>query len=71
MLKTIQAHTTSEAKKQNLDFELSPEKVEAFIGLQYIRQIYDKRHPVEFLWNKEYGPKMFCNTMARGCCAKI
>ena len=71
MLKTIQAHTTREAKKRNSDFELSPEKLEAFIGLQYIRGIYGKGHPVEFLWNKEYGPKMLCNTMARDCFVKI
>ena len=71
MLKTIQALTTREARKQNSDFELSLEKLKAFIGLQYVGGIYGKRHPVEFLWNKEYGPKMFCNKMARDCFVKI
>ena len=71
MLKTKQAHTTREAKKRNLDFELSLEKLEAFMGLHYASEIYGKLHPVEFLWNKEYGRKMFCNTMARDCFVKI
>ena len=63
MLKTTQAHTgtTRETKKRNSDFEFSLEKLEAFIGLHYIRRIYGKRHPVKFLRNIEYGPKMFCN----------
>ena len=71
MLKTIQEHIIREAKKKNPNFELSLEKLEAFIGLQYLRVIYGKRHPVEFLWNKKYGPKMFCNTMARDCFVEI
>ena len=71
MLKTIQAHTTKEAKKRNSGFELSLEKLEAFVGLQYIRGIYGKGHPVEFLRNKEYCPKMLCNIMARDCFTKI
>ena len=71
MLKTIQAHTPREAKKRNSDFKLSLEKLEAFIGLQYIREISGKQHLDEFLWNSEYGPKMFCNTMARDCFVKI
>ena len=70
MLKTISAHTTREAKKRNWDFELFLEKLEAFIELQYIRRMYGKRHPVEFMWNKEYGPKMFCNTTTRNCFVK-
>ena len=50
MLKTIQEHTIREAKKKkNPNFELSLEKLEAFIGLQYLRGIYGKRLPVEFL----------------------
>ena len=71
MLKTIQAHTRRKAKKRSSDFEISLEKLEAFIGLQYIRAMYGKQHPVEFSWDKEYGPKMFCNTMARDCFVKI
>ena len=71
MLKTIQEHTIKEAKKKNPNFKLSLKKLEAFIGLQYLRAIYGKRHPVEFLWNKEYGPKMFCNRMARDCFIEI
>ena len=58
-------------KKKNPNFELSLEKLKGFIGLQYLRGIYGKRHPVEFLWNKEYGPKMFCNSMARNCFVEI
>ena len=49
LLKTIQEHTIREAKTKNSNFELSLEKLEAFIGLQYLREIYGKRHPVEFL----------------------
>ena len=71
MLKTIQEHIIREAKKKNPNFELSLEKLEAFIGLQYLRGICGKRHPFEFLWNKEYGPKMLCNTMARDCFVEI
>ena len=72
MLKTIQAQTTRDAKKRNSDFELSLEKLEAFKGLQYIRGIHGKRHPVEFLLNKEFYKNifvaqwlaMFCKAMA-------
>ena len=58
MLKTIQEHTIREAKKKNPYFELSLEKLEACIGLQYLSGIYGKRHPVEFLW-KSMDQKCF------------
>ena len=71
MLKCMQAHTTRKTKKSNLIFVLSLEKLEAFIALQYLRRIYGKKHLVEFLWNKNYGPKMFCDTMARDSFVEI
>ena len=70
-MKTIQEHTIKEVKKKNLNFELSLGKLEAFIRLQYLMGIYGKRHPVDFLWNKEYRRKMFCNIMARNCFVEI
>ena len=51
--------------------QIHPHKLEAFIGLQYLRGLYGERYPVEFLWNKEYRPKMFCKTMVRDCFVEI
>ena len=46
MLKTIQKHNIREARKKNPNFELSLQKLEAFIGLQRLREI---------LWRKTSG----------------
>ena len=53
MLKTIQEHTIKEAKTKNPNFEVSLEKLEAFIGYQYFRGISSKQNQVELLWNKD------------------
>ena len=47
------------------------EKLEAFIGLQYVRGIYGKSHPLRFLVNKTYGPRIFPETMSRACFMEV
>ena len=71
MLKNIQANTTREAKKSNPNFSMALERLEAFIGLQYARGIYGKSHPLHFLWNNTYGPRIFPETMSRACFMEV
>ena len=59
MLKSIQTHTTREAIKANPEFCLLMKKLEAFIALQYVREIYGEIHSIDFLWSKVYGPVYF------------
>ena len=59
MLKNIQATTTREAKESNFNFSMALERLEAFMSLQYAREIYRKIHPLHFFWNTTYGPRIF------------
>lgn len=47
------------------DLALDMEKFEAFLALHYARGLYRNTHPIKFLWNKLYGPKIFGETMPR------
>ena len=56
ILRTIVKFTTAEAiRRGDVDFSLSLDELETFIALQYARGLYEKNHPVSFLWNKRYG----------------
>ena len=59
MLITIQEHTIREAKNKNPNFELSLKKLEAFIGLQYLRGIYEKHIRLNFCGTKSMDQKCF------------
>ena len=41
------------------------QKLEVFIGLQYLRGINEKGHPVAILWSRNYGISIFYKIM--GC----
>lgn len=45
--------------------EFSLEDIESFIAIQYARGIYNKTLPIDFLWNKSYGPRIFASIMSR------
>ena len=48
--------------KEN-NFDLSMKKLELFIALQYVRGLYSKNHPLDFLYNETYDiPLFFENT---------
>ena len=49
MLKNIQATTTREAKESNSNFSMVLERLEAYMSLQYAREIYGKIQPLHFL----------------------
>ena len=55
----VQNYTVIEARKQNLQWGVSSDLLEAFIALQYARGIYGKGHSLDFLWNEMYGQKFF------------
>ena len=61
----LKTHTIREATKNEPNFLLPMEKLEAFISLQYARGIYGKSHSVNFLWSEKYGPPIFRETMSR------
>ncbi|CAK8681971.1 unnamed protein product [Clavelina lepadiformis] len=67
----IKTHTTREATKNDPNFHLPMEKLEAFISLQYARGIYSKSHSVDFLWSEKYGPPIFRETMSRSDFVKV
>jgi hypothetical protein len=72
ILRQIVKYTNEEAKRQGEeDFLLTLSELEAFIALQYARGLYGKNHPVSFLWNSEYGIKIFGKTIARDRFLKI
>ena len=71
MLRAIQTHTNREARKIDPNFSLMMEQLEAFIALQYTRDIYGKHHSVHLLWKKTYGPSIFRGTTARDCFLEI
>ena len=61
----VQNYTVIEARKQNSQWGVSSDLLEAFIALQYARGIYGKGHSLDFLWNEMYGPKIFRETIPR------
>ena len=65
IFRQVQNYTVIEARKQNSQWDVSSDLLEAFIALQYARGIYGKGHSLDFLWNEMYGPKIFCETMPR------
>ena len=62
IFRQVQNYTFIEARKQNLQWGISSDFLEAFIALQYARGIYGKGHSLDFLWNEMYGPKIFRET---------
>ena len=66
MLRDIVKYTKKQAERVGDDkFELTIQELETFIGLQYARGVYGKNHPIEFLWNIEFGIPLFRNSMPR------
>ena len=65
IFRQFQNYTVIEARKQNSQWGVSSDLLEAFIALQYARGIYGKGHSLDFLWNEMYGPKIFRETMPR------
>ena len=65
IFRQVQNYTVIVARKQNSQWGVSSDLLEAFIALQYARGIYGKGHSLDFLWNEMYGPKIFRETMPR------
>ena len=65
IFRQVQNYTVIVARKQNSQWGVSSDLLEAFIALQYAGGIYGKGHSLEFLWNEMYGPKIFRETMPR------
>ena len=65
IFRQVQNCTVIEARKQNSQWGVSSDLLEAFIALQYARGIYGKGHSLDFLSNEMYGPKIFRETMPR------
>ena len=64
ILRSIVKYTTEEAhRKDNTNFSLRLNELEAFIALQNARGLYGKTHPISFLYKKEYGIPIFPKTM--------
>ena len=65
-------YTDKEAQRRGDDqFTVSLADLETFIGLQYVRVIYGKSHPIAFLWSKRYGISIFYENMSRDYFLKI
>ena len=72
ILCSIVKYTTEEAhRKSDTNFSLGLYELEAFIALQYARSLYGKKHPISFLYNKEYAISIFPETMLRDRFIKI
>ena len=65
ILRKILQHTLEEGRRSNTEFLLDLCELEAFISLTYLRGIYGRNHPLDFLFNRYYGPSVFHKTMAR------
>ena len=65
MLRKICEHTQEHGQQTDATWSLTLDKLEAYIALIYARGLYGKCHPVEFLWNTTYGPRIFSETMSR------
>ena len=69
----IQARTLEKAKLQNDDeFQLSIDKLHAFVGLCIIRgEIKGRVEPLHSFWDTDYGRRIFTETMSRNKFLKI
>jgi len=65
ILRKVLQHTLEEGNRSNPEFLLDLCELEAFISLNYLRGIYGRNHPLDFLFNRYYGPSVFHKTMAR------
>ena len=72
MLRQIVAYTNEEAERRGeSNFSLQLPELESFLALMYARGLYGKNHPAAFLWNTDYGIRIFGQTMSRDRFLKI
>ena len=65
ILRKVLQHTVEEGQRCDTNFLLDLCELEAFISLTYLRGVYGRNHPLDFLYNRYYGPNVFHQTMAR------
>jgi hypothetical protein len=66
MLRHIKKCTEDFAKESNPNWKMSDKKLEAFIGLLYLRGVMNARNfPIKDMWSNRYGCDAFRKTMTR------
>ena len=73
IMNNIRTCTEAEAfRVLGTKWELSAAKLDAFVALLYARGAYEAKNvDISYLWNKEWGPAFFSETMSRHLFSEI